>query len=135
VATGEKILELARQAEILVNWFWYPAEEVIVGPRLNAKVCPLGGDWMTIRRDGVGVMDVRATLETSDGALISVNHLGSYERGENGYQDFLTADQLPTVLDRAVVKDSITREIDCASPDGAVRFRHMPRANAPRHEG
>jgi hypothetical protein len=74
---------------IMVNWYWYPAEGVVAGPRLNAKVRQLGGDWMTIRRDGVGVMDVRATLETHDGALLFVSYLGYYELGENGYQDFL----------------------------------------------
>jgi hypothetical protein len=74
---------------ILVNWYWYPAEGMVTGPKLNAKVRQFGGDWMTIRRDGVGVMDVRATLETGDGALIFVNYLGHYELGPNGYQDFL----------------------------------------------
>jgi hypothetical protein len=74
---------------IMVNWFWYPAEGVVKGPRLNAKVRQIGGDWMTIRRDGVGVMDVRATLETNDGAMLFVHYLGHYELGENGYQDFL----------------------------------------------
>ncbi|MEO8177551.1 MAG: DUF3237 domain-containing protein [Deltaproteobacteria bacterium] len=74
---------------IMVNWYWYPAEGVVAGPKLNAKVRQLGGDWMTIRRDGVGVMDVRATLETHDGALIFVSYLGYYELGENGYQEFL----------------------------------------------
>jgi len=76
-------------AGIMVNWYWYPAEGVVAGPKLNAKVRQLGGDWMTIRRDGVGVMDVRATLETHDGALLFVSYLGHYELGENGYQDFL----------------------------------------------
>lgn len=74
---------------IRVHWFWYPAEGVVVGPNLNAKVRSLGGDWMTIRRDGVGVLDVRATLETSDGALLYVHYPGYFELGENGYQDFL----------------------------------------------
>ena len=74
---------------IMVNWYWFPAEGVVVGPKLNAKVRRLGGDWMTIRRDGIGVMDVRATLETHDGALLYVNYLGHYEMGKNGYQDFL----------------------------------------------
>jgi hypothetical protein len=74
---------------IVVNWFWAPAEGIVIGPRLNAKVRQIGGDWMTIRRDGVGLMDVRATLETEDGALISVSYLGYYELGENGYDDFL----------------------------------------------
>jgi Protein of unknown function (DUF3237) len=74
---------------ITVNWFWYPAQGVVVGPKLNARVRELGGDWMTIRHDGVGVMDVRATLETSEGALLYVTYLGHYELGENGYQNFL----------------------------------------------
>jgi hypothetical protein len=74
---------------IMVNWFWFPVEGVVVGPKLNGRVLRIGGDWMTIRRDGVGVMDVRATLETDDGALLFVSYLGHYELGENGYQDFL----------------------------------------------
>jgi Protein of unknown function (DUF3237) len=74
---------------IKVNWFWSPAEGVVVGPKLNAKVRQIGGDWMTVRKDGVGVMDVRATLETLDGALLYVDYLGYYELGPNGYQEFL----------------------------------------------
>jgi hypothetical protein len=74
---------------ILVNWYWYPAEGVVSGPKLNAKVRRLGGDWMTVRRDGIGVMDVRATLETGDGALLYVSYPGYFELGENGYQEFL----------------------------------------------
>ena len=74
---------------ILVNWYWYPSEGTVSGPKLNAKVRCLGGDWMTIRRDGVGVMDVRATLETHDGALLYVDYNGYFDLGENGYADFL----------------------------------------------
>jgi hypothetical protein len=74
---------------IKVNWFWYPSEGIVVGPKLSAKVRQLGGDWMTVRRDGIGVMDVRATLETNDGALLYVTYPGYFELGENGYQDFL----------------------------------------------
>jgi hypothetical protein len=74
---------------ITVEWYWYPSEGSVVGPKLNAKVRQLGGDWMTIRRDGVGLMDVRATLETPEGALIYVNYQGYYELGENGYQNVI----------------------------------------------
>lgn len=74
---------------ITVNWYWYPAQGAVAGPKLNARVRELGGDWMTIRRDGVGVMDVRAILETPEGALLYVSYLGHYELGENGYEDFL----------------------------------------------
>jgi hypothetical protein len=74
---------------IKVNWFWYPDEGIVAGPKLNARVRTVGGDWMTIRRDGVGVMDVRATLETAEGALIYVAYPGYFELGDSGYENFL----------------------------------------------
>lgn len=74
---------------IRVNWFWYPAEGEIIGQKIRGKVRQMGGDWMTIRRDGVGLIDVRATIETDDGALVSVSHHGHYDLGPTGYQDFL----------------------------------------------
>jgi len=40
------------------------------GERLSGKVRTVGGDWLTLRADGVGQLDVRATLETDDGALV-----------------------------------------------------------------
>src|SRR5580698_3109658 len=45
------------------------------GPRLRGKVLPGGGDWTLLRGDGVLELDLRATLETDDGALI---HLASF---------------------------------------------------------
>jgi hypothetical protein len=74
---------------LLVNWFWDPGEGQVIGPKIKAKVRRVGGDWMTIRRDGIGVMDVRATIETDEGALILATYLGSCDFGENGYQNFL----------------------------------------------
>ena len=45
------------------------------GPRLRGKVLPGGGDWTLLRGDGVLELDLRATLETDDGALI---HMASF---------------------------------------------------------
>jgi hypothetical protein len=42
----------------------------VQGPKVNGKLLPVGGDWLTIRTDGVGILDVRATIETHDAALI-----------------------------------------------------------------
>lgn len=72
---------------IKVNWYISSGE--FSGPKLNGKIRHEGGDWMTIRRDGVGIMDVRATLETNDGALIFIHYQGYFELGENGYENFL----------------------------------------------
>jgi hypothetical protein len=46
------------------------------GPRLNGRVIPGGGDWAAIRPDGTLALDVRATLETNDGAHIYMSYLG-----------------------------------------------------------
>lgn len=40
------------------------------GPRLRGEVLPGGGDWLVVGSDGVGRVDVRATLRTHDHALI-----------------------------------------------------------------
>jgi hypothetical protein len=46
------------------------------GPRLKGEVLPGGGDWATIRPDGAVQLDVRATLRTSDGALVYTYYTG-----------------------------------------------------------
>lgn len=50
------------------------------GPRLRGRVLPVTGDWMLIRPDGVTVIDVRATLQTDDHALIYMRYEG-YRHG------------------------------------------------------
>src|SRR5205823_5520217 len=50
---------------------------------------PVGGDWLTIRKDGVAILDVRATIETHDEALISLSYWGILDMGDNGYEAFL----------------------------------------------
>ncbi|MDQ3946215.1 MAG: DUF3237 domain-containing protein [Actinomycetota bacterium] len=57
----------------------------VVGPRIDAVVRPDGGDWMCIRRDGIGVLDVRTTYETTDGALILDRAGGVFDLGPDGY--------------------------------------------------
>ena len=46
------------------------------GSRLKGKVLGSGGDWLLIDGKGVARLDVRATLETDDGALIYVQYYG-----------------------------------------------------------
>lgn len=46
------------------------------GPRLRGKMLPSGGDWLLVGSDGIGRLDVRATAETDDGALIYVSYFG-----------------------------------------------------------
>jgi hypothetical protein len=66
----------------------------VSGPRIRGKVRPVGADWLTVRTDGVAVLDVRATIETHDGALIYTYYSGFIDAGPDGYQAML-AGQLP----------------------------------------
>lgn len=45
------------------------------GPRLRGRLLG-GGDWLTLRSDGVVELDLRVTLETDDGALIHMQSFG-----------------------------------------------------------
>jgi len=75
----------------------YHAGGEIDGPKIHGKVLPVGGDWLTLRSDGVGILDIRATIETDDGALIYTAYTGVADAGEDGYERFLRQD-LPPVL-------------------------------------
>lgn len=46
------------------------------GPRLSGRILPGGADWILIRPDGVTQLDVRVTLETTDGALVYLSYRG-----------------------------------------------------------
>ncbi|MBS2033156.1 MAG: DUF3237 domain-containing protein [Deltaproteobacteria bacterium] len=46
------------------------------GERLHGKVLPGGDDWTVKRADGAIELDLRATLETHDGALIYMTFTG-----------------------------------------------------------
>ncbi len=72
---------------IRINFYVTSGE--VSGPKLRGKLRPVGGDWLTLRTDGVGILDVRATLETDDGALIHTSYSGVADLGEDGYQQFL----------------------------------------------
>jgi Protein of unknown function (DUF3237) len=67
------------------------------GPGIKGKVRPVGGDWLTVRPDGVGVLDVRATLELEDTALVDVAYRGLGDLGPEGYERFVRGD-LPATL-------------------------------------
>lgn len=59
------------------------------GPRLNGRIRPQGGDWMCIRPDGVGEVDIKITYETPDGALLLEQAGGVFNLGAEGYASVL----------------------------------------------
>src|SRR3990172_7009050 len=49
------------------------------GPKAKGQVLPGGGDWLLLRPDGAGELDVRGTLRTDDGHLIYTYYRGIIE--------------------------------------------------------
>ena len=81
---------------------FYVTSGEVDGPKLKGKFAPVGGDWLLIRRDGVAVLDVRATIETHDAALIYLSYNGVADLGPNGYEAFLNGNLPQKATIRAV---------------------------------
>ena len=54
------------------------------GPKLKGDMLPGGGDWLLMRPDGAGELDVRATMRTDDGHLIYMSYRGVFHGGADG---------------------------------------------------
>ena len=85
---------------IRVN-FYVTAGEVS-GPKMRGRLRTVGGDWLLLRPDGVGMLDVRATMELDDEALIFTTYGGVVDLGPEGYNLFLKG-ILPPRLDLRIV--------------------------------
>ena len=66
------------------------------GDRLRGKVLPGGDDWTVKRPDGVVELDLRITLQTDDGALISMTFEGIRDDGAPGPPYFRTVPRFET---------------------------------------
>ena len=64
---------------------FYIRDGRVIGPGINAVVQPVGGDWMVIRPDGVGAVNIKITYKTDDGALILEQAGGVFDTGPEGY--------------------------------------------------
>ncbi len=81
--------------------FYVTAGEVS-GPKMRGRLRTVGGDWLLLRTDGVGVLDVRATMELDDGALVYTTYGGVVDLGPDGYDQFLKG-ILPPRLELRIV--------------------------------
>ena len=52
------------------------------GPKIKGKFLESGADWLLIGDDGIGRLDVRATIQTDDGAYIYMQYFGILEMNE-----------------------------------------------------
>jgi len=88
------------------------------GDRLRGKVLAGGGDWVTARPDGTLELDLRATLETDDGALIHLTFTGVRD-DEHHY--FRTLPRFETAAPRyAFLNRLLAVGIGDIRPDGPV---------------
>jgi hypothetical protein len=69
---------------------------------MRGRLRPVGGDWLLVRNDGVGVLDVRATMELDNGAIVYTTYGGLLDLGLNGHKLFLQG-ILPARVDLRIV--------------------------------
>jgi hypothetical protein len=120
--TAEARLHDAVQLEHLFSYWATVSEPEVIGPlaegvRINVYVTDgeisgpeiagrrkirgrfrrVGGDWLLLRADGIGILDVRATMEMEDGALIYSTYGGVADLGPDGYERFLAGNPPPKI--------------------------------------
>ena len=102
MTVGER--EVIGQTPDGLRWNVHVTGGEVTGPRVFGKIRPLSGDWMTIRRDGVAILDVRLTIETNDSALIYVTYSGILDFGEDGYEQSLQGLSRPPIPIRTALR-------------------------------
>jgi len=99
------------------------------GPRLRGIVLPRGSaDWLLLRADGVLELDLRATLRTDDGALISMRSFGL----RHGPPEVLAAIGRGEVVDPARYYFRTTPRFETAHPSYAFLNRVVAVASGDR---
>ena len=73
--------------DIRVNFYVTGGDVWLPDGTKIGKLKPVGGDWLTVRSDNQAVLDVRATVEMNDGALLYVVYNGLLDLGEGGYDN------------------------------------------------
>jgi hypothetical protein len=68
---------------------------VIDGPKLQGEILPGGGDWLLVGSDGVGRVDVRATIRSHNGALIHYEARGIIKIPADGLERLAAGEVLP----------------------------------------
>jgi hypothetical protein len=64
---------------------WHFTEGRFVGPHLEGIVLPGAADFMRIRQDGIGIVNVTELLQTRTGARLYCSYSGMFDLGPDGY--------------------------------------------------
>ena len=71
---------------------YYVTSGELLGPKITGKVLPVGGDWFTVRPDGIGILDVRLTFEMDNGTIIHTSYYGNSDLGLDGYRQMVAGE-------------------------------------------
>jgi len=66
--------------------FLLRAGGTVRGPAVTGEIMPLGGDWMRIRPDGVGIAEINALIRPEGGGIILTEYSGVVDFGPDGYR-------------------------------------------------
>lgn len=66
----------------------YTEDGEVHGPALKGT-CGVGGDWFTVRRDGMGLVDSRVMIHIDSGALLYTHYTGMTDLGPDAYERIL----------------------------------------------
>ncbi|MBV8795951.1 MAG: DUF3237 domain-containing protein [Hyphomicrobiales bacterium] len=58
----------------------------VQGPAITGEILPVGGDWMRIRPDGVGIAEISALIKPAGGGVILTEYSGIVDFGPDGYR-------------------------------------------------
>jgi len=56
------------------------------GPALTGEILPVGGDWMRVRPDGIGIAEISALIKPVGGGIILSEYSGIVDFGSDGYR-------------------------------------------------
>jgi hypothetical protein len=75
---------------------WHLKEGYFTGPEYEGTVLPGATDYMRIRPDGIGIVDVNEILQTRSGARLYCTYGGVFDLGPDGYARALRGELDPT---------------------------------------
>jgi hypothetical protein len=78
------------------------------GPRLRGDLLPGGGDWILAGSDGIGRLEVRATMKTDDGALIHLESRGKGKVSPEWMERLNAGERIP--FDQSYIRTTPTLE-------------------------
>ena len=93
------------------------------GPKLKGKVSDAaGGDWVTVRADGIMSLDVRLCLVTDDGAAIFMTYGGLGRREADGSMVIRTAPRFETGDERYAWLNNVQAVAHGTTTPGTVTY-------------